>query len=579
MYEILNTKESILEFRNEIIDILNELNINLIRLDTNNLAQNEIKEIIIILGNIKGYFNYLKIPIACDTADILENYIKRIPTDFSERNILTELMIESCSELIDFFKNISINDNLDISYNDSDLQLLIKKLSLFLHIDEKPSNNSYINKDESKFKNQEKQKFIKNIYPVFDYSEIDKESLEIFIIEAEEMLDSSSDVLLVLEKNRNDKENINKLFRVLHTLKGSSGMIKMLAIYNLCHSLEELLDLVRNDKIIFSEQMFDIMFAGLDKVSHLINRVKLNKNPNENIDDFLNNISDIKNGKTGVFANNREKNNTIEIKSDNQKDSANMNTTNDNVTKSSKTSVHQENENEKKTGQETQPQTLRIDIKKLDMTMNRMGELVIEKIKLQSYVKEFLLYELKLSSIKENIMEEEIEKNYFFSKLMEMIDETVKQREKLTIISEGIDRLSAELQDGIMKMRLVSLSQIFSRFPRVVRDLSKQLNKKINFVITGEETEIDKNIIERLVDPLIHLIRNSIDHGIESEAARAKTSKKETGFIKLSAYYKGNDVIIQIDDDGNGINVEKVKNKCVEKKLITSDNPKSGERI
>ena len=455
----------------------------------------------------------------------------------------------------------------------------IMKLSLFLHIDEKPSNNSYINKDESKFKNQEKQKFIKNIYPVFDYSEIDKESLEIFIIEAEEMLDSSSDVLLVLEKNRNDKENINKLFRVLHTLKGSSGMIKMLAIYNLCHSLEELLDLVRNDKIIFSEQMFDIMFAGLDKVSHLINRVKLNKNPNENIDDFLNNISDIKNGKTGVFANNREKNNTIEIKSDNQKDSANMNTTNDNVTKSSKTSVHQENENEKKTGQETQPQTLRIDIKKLDMTMNRMGELVIEKIKLQSYVKEFLLYELKLSSIKENIMEEEIEKNYFFSKLMEMIDETVKQREKLTIISEGIDRLSAELQDGIMKMRLVSLSQIFSRFPRVVRDLSKQLNKKINFVITGEETEIDKNIIERLVDPLIHLIRNSIDHGIESEAARAKTSKKETGFIKLSAYYKGNDVIIQIDDDGNGINVEKVKNKCVEKKLITSDNPKSGERI
>jgi two-component system chemotaxis sensor kinase CheA len=140
---------------------------------------------------------------------------------------------------------------------------------------------------------------------------------------------------------------------------------------------------------------------------------------------------------------------------------------------------------------------------------------------------------------------------------------------KFRSTSQNLGRITGELQEGVMRIRMVPISQIFSRFPRLVRDLSKSLNKKINLVIEGEETELDKSVIEDLLDPIMHSVRNSIDHGIESQEDRRAAGKPEEGMVLLKAANEGNMIIIEISDDGKGIDVEAVKSKAVERGLIS----------
>jgi two-component system chemotaxis sensor kinase CheA len=140
---------------------------------------------------------------------------------------------------------------------------------------------------------------------------------------------------------------------------------------------------------------------------------------------------------------------------------------------------------------------------------------------------------------------------------------------KFRSTAQNLGRITGELQEGVMRIRMVPISQIFSRFPRLVRDLSKTLNKKINLVIEGEETELDKSVIEDLLDPIMHSVRNSIDHGIESAEARRAAGKPEEGRVLLKATNEGNMIVIEISDDGKGIDVEAVKKKAVERGLIS----------
>ncbi|MDR1389688.1 MAG: chemotaxis protein CheA [Treponema sp.] len=140
---------------------------------------------------------------------------------------------------------------------------------------------------------------------------------------------------------------------------------------------------------------------------------------------------------------------------------------------------------------------------------------------------------------------------------------------KVRSTSQNLGRITAELQEGVMRIRMVPISQIFSRFPRLVRDLSKSLNKKINLIIEGEDTELDKSVIEDLLDPIMHSVRNSVDHGIESAAERKAAGKPEEGRVLLKAANEGNMIVIEIADDGKGIDVESVKTKAIERGLIS----------
>ena len=188
----------------------------------------------------------------------------------------------------------------------------------------------------------------------------------------------------------------------------------------------------------------------------------------------------------------------------------------------------------------TVEQTIRVDVKRLDHLMNLIGELVLAKNRL----------------IKIN---DDVEERYEGEEFLEELNQVV------SIVS----LVTTDLQIAVMKTRMLPIGKVFNKFPRMIRDLSRELNKKIELVISGEETELDKSIVEEIGDPLVHIIRNSCDHGIESPEERIAKGKPEMGTIALKAYNEGNQIVIQIDDDGKGLDPEMLKNKSLEKGIIT----------
>lgn len=178
--------------------------------------------------------------------------------------------------------------------------------------------------------------------------------------------------------------------------------------------------------------------------------------------------------------------------------------------------------------------TVRVDIDRLDNLMNLVSELIIVKTRLED-------------------------------------DEISSNQQNMNDAVEYLERITTSLHDAVTKVRMVPVERVFNRFPRMVRDLSKDLNKEIELFMSGEETEVDRTVIDEIGDPLIHLLRNSIDHGIEIPEVRLEKGKKEKGRVNLNAYPDGNTVVIEVSDDGAGINVDKVKQKAIDKGLITAE--------
>ncbi|MDR2079605.1 MAG: chemotaxis protein CheA [Treponema sp.] len=253
-------------------------------------------------------------------------------------------------------------------------------------------------------------------------------------------------------------------------------------------------------------------------------------------------------------------------------------------------------EDAKKAGKEA-GSILRVDSKRIDDLLNLVSETVITKATFNQISNQFTdmlgeLHELEnkyrekikslfdrlpdyLDSIQEGRSVKDIRKEIgeeygdMFT-LFDGFEASVKNNMgKFRSTSQNLGRITGELQEGVMRIRMVPISQIFSRFPRLVRDLSKTLDKKINLVIEGEETELDKSVIEDLLDPIMHSVRNSIDHGIESPEARKAAGKPPEGMVLLKATNEGNMIVIEISDDGKGIDVEAVKAKAVERGLVS----------
>lgn len=202
--------------------------------------------------------------------------------------------------------------------------------------------------------------------------------------------------------------------------------------------------------------------------------------------------------------------------------------------------VESKDEGEGRGGASAVEQTIRVDVKRLDHLMNLIGELVLGKNRL----------------IKIN---DDVEERYEGEAFLEELNQVV------SIVS----LVTTDLQIAVMKTRMLPIGKVFNKFPRMIRDLSRELNKKIELEITGEETELDKSIVEEIGDPLVHIIRNSCDHGIETPEIRLAAGKEEMGTIQLKAYHEGNHIVIQIIDDGKGLDAEMLKLKSIEKGIIT----------
>ncbi|MDP2276648.1 MAG: chemotaxis protein CheA, partial [Nitrospirota bacterium] len=438
---------------------------------------------------------------------------------------------------------------------------------------------------------------------------------EEFIAEASDLLEESGRLILEIQdtfQTGPNPDSVNALFRSIHTLKGLSGLFGHQGISDLSHALESLLDGIRLGKIDISDEVVRFLFNNIDILRLLVEELRKDDKEQDvsvhlkNIEAFRNSLSgkttgpelkglidesmlrvlteyeehrlktNIHEGKgiylakavfsladfdealeelTKTIKSKGELISTLPTSSNVPPDSIGFNLMFGSLEPAEKlkdtircevdTLVSQKTvetapqQKSQETTLKSTTTTVRVDIEKLDRILNTIGELTLAK-----------------GAVKR--IKEELAESYGHSPLV--ID--------VSKISQTLERKLAELQNQVLEIRMVPVGQIFSRLAQIIRKYSREIGKRIELVMYGEDTEIDKYIAEEVIDPLMHLVRNAIDHGIESAEERKKTGKKESGTIILKASQRGNHVIIEVKDDGGGINIQRVKEKAIEKGLL-----------
>jgi two-component system chemotaxis sensor kinase CheA len=389
----------------------------------------------------------------------------------------------------------------------------------------------------------------------------DDEILQGFIEESlEHLADIETDLLAIEKAGANIDENlVNKVFRAAHSIKGGAGFMGLTVIQELSHAMENILGMIRSRKLVPNPEIVNILLQGSDKLQSMINNIQSSND--EDITEHLIPLNAIAEGNTVQAAPPKpapepipaevvtpepvpEPAITQEIPA-HPEDSIPAAPA---VTKTEPVaptpavsqpippavSTIPETSSAPPSPQVKTDTSLRVHVSLLDSLMTLAGELVLSRNQL-------------LQTIGTNDLRNA---------------EAVGQR---------IDLITSELQEAIMLTRMQPIGNVFSKFPRVVRDLSKQLNKTIELTIVGNEVELDKTIIESINDPLTHLIRNSVDHGVEMPADRKRIGKSEKGLIILKAYHEAGQVVIQISDDGKGLDGEALAASAVSKGLITAE--------
>ncbi|WP_231175157.1 chemotaxis histidine kinase/response regulator CheAY2 [Helicobacter pylori] len=452
-----------------------------------------------------------------------------------------------------------------------------------------------------------------------------QEIMEDFLIEAFEMNEQLDQDLVELEHNPEDLDLLNRIFRVAHTIKGSSSFLNLNILTHLTHNMEDVLNRARKGEIKITPDIMDVVLRSIDLMKTLLVTIRdtgsdTNNGKENEIEEAVKqlqaitsqNLEGAKEGtKEAPKKENQEEAKKENIK-ENQENKAKAPTTKDfasdnpladepdldyanmsaeeveaeierllNKRQEADKERRAQKKQEAKPKQEVAPkteipkteipktetpkapktetkakakadteenkapsigveQTVRVDVRRLDHLMNLIGELVLGKNRL-----------IRIYS--------DVEERYDGEKFLEELNQVVS----------SISAVTTDLQLAVMKTRMQPVGKVFNKFPRMVRDLSRELGKSIELIIEGEETELDKSIVEEIGDPLIHIIRNSCDHGIEPLEERRRLNKPETGKVQLSAYNEGNHIVIKISDDGKGLDPVMLKEKAVEKGVIS----------
>lgn len=331
--------------------------------------------------------------------------------------------------------------------------------------------------------------------------------------------------LLDLEKSPRDKNLLESMMREAHTIKGSSIMMGYKRIADIAHRMEDGLEKALKDAAVLKKAHFDILFKCLDAIEPLLeDKVTWSDKGIESpfVDELCKEFE-------GIF--NIEAPKTKEIPAHVKKEP-------------SPDPAQQKIEPRPASSAD---ESMRVDIDRLDKVVNISGELLISKIRLSELV---YLLEDKTRALKDR------------EGPLGMI------ARDLSKVSQNIDFLSKNMQEEIMKIRMIPVSYLFNTFPRAMRDLAQKNNKEIDFMIEGEETHLDKAILDRMKDPLMHLLRNAVDHGIEPKEERIKKGKPAEGKVTLSAAHEGSHITITIADDGAGIDTGRIKEIAIEKGII-----------
>jgi two-component system, chemotaxis family, sensor kinase CheA len=371
--------------------------------------------------------------------------------------------------------------------------------------------------------------------------EIDEELREAFIAEATELLQQIEECVLSLTGN---PQSVERLFRVMHTLKGSSGMVGFQSMNRLAHAAEETLEKVRKGTLTPNVVLEEALLLAKDVFTAMVGRVEQRQNPELDVDVALATLRSAVTGKPSPQKAAVPPNAAIPGGGEGA-------TTPGAVSPSPATTFAA-----KEPARKEAAATIRINQEKLDEVFERMGEVVIGRIRIETHLG-------RLGDMVRN-RSRGVDTEEWRARLEDAYD-------ALHSAIEEHSRAHGALQERVMALRLAPVGTVFDRFPRVVRETSRKVGKEIDFRIAGSEVEIDKGICESIIDPLIHLIRNAIDHGIEPPADRIDRGKPAVGRVNLSAAYRGDRVVIEISDDGRGMDAERIGSKAVEKGLVTAD--------
>ncbi len=421
-----------------------------------------------------------------------------------------------------------------------------------------------------------------------------QEILEDFLVEAFELIEQLDQNLVELEGNPDDLELLNSIFRVAHTIKGSSSFLNFDILTGLTHHMEDVLNKARHGDLKLTPEVMDVVLESIDLMKSLLHAIRDNGNDTSagiDITDICRRLDIISNGDVeptvvqelvdeSPVPESEENDNTdysklsdkevedeierlLKMRKEEDRkrrehngapkaaavstpsfESLKDHDEDDEAPKVAEPVVAKraaaENAPAKKESASSMEQTIRVEVKRLDHLMNLIGELVLGKNRL-----------LKIY--------DDVEERYEGEKFLEELNQVVS----------SISLVTTDLQIAVMKTRMLPIAKVFNKFPRMVRDLSRELGKQIELEISGEETELDKSIVEEIGDPLVHIIRNSCDHGIEDGATRRAQGKSEMGLIQLKAYNEGNHIVIEITDDGKGLDPDLLRTKAIEKGMIT----------
>ena len=366
-----------------------------------------------------------------------------------------------------------------------------------------------------------------------------------FVSEAREHIISLREGLLALEKHPDDTDSLNSVFRMAHTIKGASKMMKLTPISSVAHKLEDLMDALRQGKIHPGQDLSDLLFKGVAEIERMLDETDAGKEITEISAEFFEKLEAAAKGESDAPT---------------PPPTPPRNGEGSPVTPPSLSG--------KGVGGLGTLETIRLRSDKLDELIKLMGEIISGNSRIKQRLSDIKKIErlakrhAELISDVEHAEKEEILQT---ARALHLGIKKLAADFKEDVNIQGL--LSGELQDKSLKMRMIPLSMIFDAFRMAVRDFSKSSGKKVDFMIQGGETELDKKIIEKIGDSLVHLIRNCVDHGIEMPRDRINIGKPPVGKVVLSAGYEGGNVIIELSDDGAGIPVKKLKEKALKKKI------------
>jgi len=428
-----------------------------------------------------------------------------------------------------------------------------------------------------------------------------KEIMEDFLIEAFELIEQIDHDLVELEANPEDLELLNRIFRVAHTVKGSSSFLNFDVLTELTHHMEDVLNKARKGELKITPDIMDIVLESVDMMKGLLESIRDNGSDSAAGIDIKNicvRLTQISEGEApsaaaeapvapspeqvkepepvapAVEAAPEVSDAELSKLSDSEVEAEierllKVRKAEDQARRASKgiapkspeeiapaasaapapaakSAPSRERDADKKvpaassSSAVAQEQTIRVEVKRLDHLMNLIGELVLGKNRL-----------LKIY--------DDVEERYEGEKFLEELNQVVS----------SLSLVTTDIQLAVMKTRMLPIAKVFNKFPRMIRDLSRDLGKQIDLEISGEETELDKSIVEEIGDPLVHIIRNSCDHGIEDPETRKAMGKPEKGLVQLKAYNEGNHIVVEIVDDGKGLDADMLKSKSIEKGIIT----------